>query len=257
MTTTDTTTPHSKTMLVTGASRGIGAATARLAAKHRYQVAVNYVTNELAAQAVVDSIIAAGGKAKSFKANVANNDEVIALFEAVDQTFGGVDVLVNNAGILETFSILDAEPDKVHRTFEANLFSLYYCSREAVKRMSTAQGGRGGVIINMSSAAAKLCSMPGGNAYSTSKAAVDGFNLSLANEVGNQGIRVNAIRPGLIATDIQNGRGGLAVAAELALTAVPMKRMGEPEEIAEAVIWLASEHASYVHGAVLDVGGGR
>lgn len=246
-----------KTMLITGAGRGIGAAAARLAAEHGYQVAVNYASNDEAAQAVVKSITLAGGKAKAFKANVADNNAVVELFRSVDEEFGGVDVLVNNAGILDTFSILDAEPDRIRRTFEANLFSLYYCSREAVKRMSTAQGGKGGVIVNMSSAAAKLCSMPGGNAYSASKAAVDGFNLSLANEVGAQGIRVNAIRPGLIATDMQNGRGGLEVAAQIASTAVPMRRMGQPEEVAQAIIWLASDQASYVHGAVLDVGGGR
>lgn len=246
-----------KTILITGGSRGIGAATALLAAKHGYQVAVNYASNEAAAQSVVQSIEALGGKAKAFKANVADNDAVVALFKAVDQTFGGLDVLVNNAGILETFSILEADPEKVSRTFESNLYSLYYCSREAVKRMSTDHGGRGGVIINMSSAAARLCSMPGGNAYSASKAAVDGFNLALAHEVGPQGIRVNGIRPGLIATDIQKGRGGLEVIQQMASVAVPMRRVGEPEEIAEAVIWLASEHASYVNGAVLDIGGGR
>ncbi|HEY7803243.1 MAG TPA: SDR family oxidoreductase [Orrella sp.] len=244
-------------MLITGGSRGIGAATARLAATHGYQVAVNYASNEAAAQAVVKEIEALGSKAKAFKADVTKDQEVVGLFQGVDEAFGGVDVLVNNAGILETFGILDADEARLRRTFEANLFSLYYCSREAVKRMSTDQGGAGGVIVNLSSAAAKLCSMPGGNAYSTSKAAVDGFNLSLANEVGAQGIRVNAIRPGLIATDIQNGRGGIEVAAELAKTAVPMRRIGQPEEIAQAIIWLASPAASYVHGAVLDVGGGR
>ena len=246
-----------KTMLITGASRGIGAATAVLAAKHGYQVAINYASNDAAAQSVIQSIQSMGGKAQAFKADVADNEAVVGMFKAIDDSFGRLDVLVNNAGILETFSILDADPDRVSRTFAANLFSLYYCGREAVKRMSTEHGGRGGVIINMSSVAARLCSMPGGNAYSASKAAVDGFNLALANEVGAQGIRVNAIRPGLIATDIQNGRGGLEVAAQLATATVPMKRMGEPEEIAEAVIWLASEHASYVHGATLDVGGGR
>lgn len=246
-----------KTMLITGAGRGIGAATAVLAAKHGYQVAVNYATNEVAAQTVIDAITAAGGTAKAFKADVTDNAAVVNLFKAVDDTFGALDVLVNNAGILETFSILEAEPEQVKRTFEANVFSLYYCSREAVRRMSTAHGGQGGCIINLSSAAAKLCSMPGGNAYSASKAAVEGFNLSLAHEVGDQGIRVNAIRPGLIATDMQNGRGGLEVAAQIARTVVPMKRMGEPSEIAEAAIWLASDQASYVHGAVLDVSGGR
>lgn len=246
-----------KTILITGGSRGIGAAIARLAASHGYRVAINYASHAAAAQTVVNDIKAAGGLALAFQADVTDSEAVTDLFKAVDQSFGGVDVLVNNAGILETFSITEADPDRVRRTFEANLFSLYYCSREAVKRMSTDLGGSGGVIINMSSAAAKLCSMPGGNAYSASKAAVDGFNLSLANEVGAQGIRVNAIRPGLIATDIQNGRGGIEVAAELAKTAVPMQRIGQPDEVAQAVIWLASPAASYIHGAVLDVGGGR
>ncbi len=246
-----------KTILITGASRGIGAATAKRAASAGYRVAVNYSTNATAAQAVVREIEAQGGQAVAFKADVTQSEQVTELFKAVDQTLGGIDVLVNNAGILETFKITEAQPEQVRRTFEANLFSLYYCSREAVKRMSTELGGKGGVIINMSSAAARLCNMPGGNAYSASKAAVNGFNLSLANEVAAQGIRVNAVSPGLIATDIQNGRGGIEVAAELATSAVPMRRIGQPEEIAEAVIWLASPAASYVHGAVLDVSGAR
>mgnify|MGYP000161344768 CR=1 FL=1 len=246
-----------KTILITGGSRGIGAACAKLAASHGYQVAINYANNEAAAQAVVDEITANGGRAQAFKADVTDDQAVTDLFKAVDAAFGGVDVLVNNAGILELFNINEADTARLMRTFTANVFSLYYCSREAVKRMSTDHGGKGGAIINLSSAAAKLCSMPGGNAYSTSKSAVDGFNLSLANEVGGQGIRVNAIRPGLIATDIQKDRGGIEVIAELAKTAVPIKRIGQPEEVAQAVIWLASPEASYVHGAVLDVGGGR
>lgn len=246
-----------KTMLITGGSRGIGAETAKLAAQHGYQVAINYLSNQAAAQSVVDAITAAGGTARAFQANVAISEEVNRLFEAVDQAFGTLDVLVNNAGILETFPITEAEPDKVMATFSANVFSLYYCCREAVKRMSTNHGGRGGAIVNMSSIAARLGSMPGGNAYSTSKAAVDGFNLALAHELGPQGIRVNAIRPGIIATDIQLNRGGLEKAAEIARATAPMRRMGQPEEVAQAVIWLASEAASYVHGAVIDVGGGR
>jgi NAD(P)-dependent dehydrogenase (short-subunit alcohol dehydrogenase family) len=247
----------SKTILITGGSRGIGAATAKLAAKHGYQVAINYVSNETAAQSVVDEIVGAGGRAQAFKADVSNNDEVMALFKAVDESFGSLDVLVNNAGVLETFNVSQADPARVKRTFEANVFSVYYCSREAVARMSTTNGGKGGAIVNMSSAAARLCSMPGGNAYSASKAAIDAFNLSLAFEVGAQGIRVNAIRPGLIATEIQNNRGGLEFTAQLAKTTVPMQRMGDAHEVAEAVIWLASDAASYVHGAVLDIGGGR
>lgn len=244
-------------MLITGGSRGIGAQTAKLAASHGYQVAINYLNNDKAAQLVVDEIVSLGGCAKAFKANVGDSEQVNELFQSVDQTFGALDVLVNNAGILETFPITEAEPEKVMTTFAANLFSLYYCCREAVKRMSTDLGGRGGVIINMSSVAARLGTMPGGNAYSTSKAAVDGFNLALAHELGPQGIRVNAIRPGIIATDIQIGRGGLQKAAEIARASAPLRRMGQPEEVAQAVLWLASDQASYVHGAVLDVGGGR
>lgn len=246
-----------KTMLITGGSRGIGAQTAKLAASQGYQVAINYLNNDKAAQLVVDEIVSEGGYAKAFKANVGDSEQVNQLFQSVDQTFGALDVLVNNAGILETFPITEAEPEKVMTTFAANVFSLYYCCREAAKRMSTNLGGRGGVIINMSSVAARLGTMPGGNAYSTSKAAVDGFNLALAHELGPQGIRVNAIRPGIIATDIQIGRGGLQKAAEIARASAPLRRMGQPEEVAQAVLWLASDQASYVHGAVLDVGGGR
>ena len=246
-----------KTMLITGASRGIGAETAKLAAQHGYQVAINYVSNDQAAKAVVNDISSAGGKARAFKADVSDSAQVDQLFQQLDEVFGGLDVLVNNAGILETFPITEAEPDKVMATFSANVFSLYYCCREAVKRMSTQSGGKGGAIINMSSIAARLGSMPGGNAYSASKAAADGFNLALSHELGPQGIRVNAIRPGIIATDIQLGRGGLEKAAEVARATAPLQRMGHPKEVAEAVIWLASDEASYVHGAVLDVGGGR
>jgi len=246
-----------KTMLITGASRGIGAQTAKLAAEHGYQVAVNYVSNQEAAQAVVQSIFAAGGKARAFQADVSSSDEVDRLFKEVDAAFGGLDVLVNNAGILQTFSIVDATPQHVEATYRANVYSLYFCSREAVKRMSKDLGGRGGVIVNVSSVAARLGTMPGGNAYSASKAAADGFNLALAHEVGPQGIRVNAVRPGIIATDIQASRGGIEKAAEIAASATSLRRIGQPEEIAQAIVWLASDAASYVHGTTLDISGGR
>jgi NAD(P)-dependent dehydrogenase (short-subunit alcohol dehydrogenase family) len=247
----------SKVMLITGASRGIGAQTARLAAARGYRVAVNYLSNTAAADELVKTINQEGGQAQAFKADVSDSDQVDRLFSEVDQVFGALDVLVNNAGILEAFPITEATPEKVTRTFGANLFSMYYCSREAVKRMSTFSGGKGGVIINMSSVAARLGNMPGGNAYSSSKAAADGFNLALANEVGPQGIRVCAIRPGIIATDIQAGRGGIEKAAEIAAVSATLGRIGQPEEIAQAVIWLASDAASYVHGTGLDVTGGR
>ncbi|MFY9347407.1 MAG: SDR family oxidoreductase [Orrella sp.] len=247
----------SKVMLITGASRGIGAKTAQLAAAQGWQVAVNFINNATAANDVVRSIQAQGGQAQAFQADVSDSDQVDRLFNDVDQAFGRLDVLVNNAGILETFAITEATPEKVNRSFAANIFSMYYCSREAVKRMSTRSGGSGGVIVNMSSIASRLGSMPQGNAYTSTKAAADGFNLALAHEVGPQGIRVCGIRPGIIATDIQAGRGGIEKAAEIAAVSTTLGRIGLPEEVAQTVIWLASDAASYVHGTLIDVGGGR
>lgn len=247
----------SKVMLITGASRGIGAQTALLAANNGYRVAVNYLNNATAAHEVVAAIHLAGGQAQTFQADVSDSNQVDRLFNEVDQAFGGIDVLVNNAGILDTFSITEATPENVTRSFAANIFSMYFCSREAVKRMSTLTGGSGGVIINMSSIAARLGSMPDGNAYSSSKAAADGFNLALAHEVGRQGIRVCAIRPGIIATDIQAGRGGIEKAAEIAAVSASLGRIGQPAEVAQTVLWLASDAASYVHGTLIDVAGGR
>jgi len=247
----------SKVMLITGASRGIGAKTAQLAASQGWRVAVNYISNATAADEVVRSIKTQGGQAQAFQADVSDSDQVDRLFNDVDQAFGRLDVLVNNAGILETFPITEATPEKVTRNFAANIFSMYYCSREAVKRMSTLLGGSGGVIVNMSSIASRLGSMPQGNAYTSTKAAADGFNLALAHEVGPQGIRVCGIRPGIIATDIQAGRGGIEKAAEIAAVSTTLGRIGLPEEVAQTVIWLASDAASYIHGTLIDVGGGR
>jgi len=247
----------SKVMLITGASRGIGAKTAQLAASQGWRVAVNYISNATAADEVVRSIKTQGGQAQAFQADVSDSDQVDRLFNDVDQAFGRLDVLVNNAGILETFPITEATPEKVTRSFAANIFSMYYCSREAVKRMSTLLGGSGGVIVNMSSIASRLGSMPQGNAYTSTKAAADGFNLALAHEVGPQGIRVCGIRPGIIATDIQAGRGGIEKAAEIAAVSATLGRIGLPEEVAQTVIWLASDAASYIHGTLIDVGGGR
>jgi NAD(P)-dependent dehydrogenase (short-subunit alcohol dehydrogenase family) len=247
----------SKVMLITGASRGIGAKTAQLAAAQGWRVAVNYINNETAANEVIRSIEVQGGQAQAFQADVSDSDQVDRLFNDVDQAFGRLDVLVNNAGILETFSITEATPAKVTRSFAANIFSMYYCSREAVKRMSTLSGGSGGVIVNMSSVAVRIGSMAGGNAYTSSKAAVDGFNLALAHEVGPQGIRVCGLRPGIIATEIQAGRGGIEKAAEIAVASATLGRIGQPEEVAQTVIWLASDAASYVHGTLVDVTGGR
>lgn len=247
----------SKIMLITGASRGIGAKTSLLAGAQGWQVAVNYLNNQTAANDVVRAIQSQGGQAQAFQADVSDSDQVDRLFNEIDHVFGRLDVLVNNAGIFKTFSITEATPDNVTRSFAANIFSMYYCTREAVKRMSTLSGGSGGVIVNLSSVAVRIGNIVGGNAYTSSKAAVDGFNLSLAHEVGPQGIRVCGLRPGIIATEMQDIRGGIEKAAEIAAATASLGRIGQPEEVAKTVIWLASEAASYVHGTLVDVTGGR
>lgn len=244
-------------MLVTGASRGIGAEIAVEAARQGWRVAVNYLHSKRAAEAVVGRIREAGGEAVALQADVSRLPEVERLFEDVDRTLGRLDALVNNAGILASFRITEVNEDNVAALYGANVFSAYYCAREAVRRMARSSGGRGGVIINMSSVAARLGGLGGGTAYAGSKGALDAFNLSLAKEVGPEGIRVNALRPGLIATEIHNVHGGLEQMEQLARTAVPMGRSGSASEVAQAVLWLASDAASYVHGAVLDVAGGR
>jgi NAD(P)-dependent dehydrogenase (short-subunit alcohol dehydrogenase family) len=246
-----------KVMLITGSSRGIGAQTAKLAAQSGYRVAINYQNNQATAQAVVNQIVREGGQAEAFQADVADPASVERLFKAVDQAFGRLDVLVNNAGIFELFPIPQATPERIERSFRTNVFGLFYCASAAIERMSKDLGGQGGVIINVSSVAARIGSITGGSIYTASKAAVDGFNLSLAHEVGPQGIRVVGVRPGIIATDMQAARGGIDKAAEFASSATSLKRMGQPEEIAQAIVWLASDAASYVHGAMLDVSGGR
>ena len=244
-------------MLVTGASRGIGAEIARLAGRSGYSVGVNYHRSEKAALALVEEIRAAGSKAVAFQADAGQLPEVERMFETLDRELGTLDVLVNNAGILPNFRVDTADENRMDEVFRANVFSAFYCSREAVRRMSTAHGGRGGAIVNMSSVAARLGGLSGGAAYAASKAALDTFTIALAKEVGLEGIRVNALRPGLIATDIHDAHGGLAQMEQLAKTAVPLGRSGTAREIAEAALWLASGAASYVHGAILDVSGGR
>ena len=228
------------------------------AAKEGYQVAVNYQNSKEAAERVVAQIQADGGRAVAIQGNVGKSEDVVRVFQEVDDKLGTLDVLVNNAGILASYRVDQLDEDNLIKTFEANVFSAFYCSREAVRRMSTAHGGRGGNIINMSSVAARLAAaVAGGSVYAASKGAIDVFNLALAKEVGLEGIRVNGIRPGLIDTEIHAPRGGLDKMHELAKTGVPMGRTGLPEEVAEAVIWLASDAASYVHGSVIEVAGGR
>lgn len=248
---------NSKVMLVTGASRGIGAEIALLAGQRGWRVGVNYLRSAAAAHEVVDRIRAEGGEAVALQADVGELEQVVRMFAQLDQAFGRCDALVNNAGILANFRVDAVDENNVADVFRANVFSAYYCAREAVRRMSTAHGGIGGVIINMSSVAARLGGLGGGTAYAASKGAIDSFNLALAKEVGPEGIRVVALRPGLISTEIHNLHGGIAKMEAMARTAVPLGRAGSAREVAEAALWLASEAASYVHGTVVDVAGGR
>ena len=244
-------------ILITGASRGIGAAIARLAGSKGWQVGVNYHRSAQAAEALVRDISSSGGQAVALQADVSRLAQVKALFAGFDAAFGTPDVLINNAGMLASYPITEADEDKLAALFGANVFGAYFCAREAVLRMARSRGGPGGVIVNMSSVAARLGGLGGGTAYAGSKGALDAFNLALAREVGSEGIRVNALRPGLIATEIHNVHGGIAQMQQLARTAVPMGREGTADEVAHVALWLASEEASYVHGAVIDVAGGR
>lgn len=244
-------------MLVTGASRGIGASTARAAAKAGYRVGVNYHRSEAAARTLVDSIVAEGGEAVAIQADVGRLSEVERLFRELDAAFGQLDVLVNNAGVLGNFRVDTLDERLLGAMFEANVFSMFYCAREAVRRMSTAHGGRGGAIVNLSSVASRLGGLAGGSAYAASKGAIDSFTLALAKEVGGEGIRVNALRPGLISTDIHDIHGGAEHLARLSRATVPLGRPGSADEVAAAVLWLASDGASYIHGTVVDVAGGR
>jgi NAD(P)-dependent dehydrogenase (short-subunit alcohol dehydrogenase family) len=243
-----------KVMVVTGGSRGIGASVARLAGKVGYKVAVNYVKNAKAADEVVQAIVKGGGTAVALRADVGVQEDVVRLFDQVDETLGKVDVLVNNAGILGKCRVEDMTESVVMDIFRSNVFSMYFCSREAVRRMSTKHGGRGGAIVNMSSVASRLGGLGGGSHYAATKGAIDSFSLALAKEVGLEKIRVNTVRPGLIETDIHDSHGGVNPDhAKL----VPMGRWGDADEVARAVLWLASEDASYVHAAIIDVSGGR
>lgn len=244
-------------MLVTGASRGIGAEIALLAGRKGYRVGVNYLRSKDAALAVVKAIEAGGGQAVALQADVGRLDQVQAMFKRLDETFGVPDVLVNNAGVLANFRVDAVDDNNLMELFRANVFSAYFCACQAIARMSTAHGGKGGVIINMSSVAARTGGLGGGAAYAATKGAIDSFNLALAKEVGAEGIRVNAIRPGLISTEIHNLHGGLAQMQAMAKTAVPLGRAGSALEVAEVALWLASDSASYVHGSIIDVAGGR
>jgi len=246
-----------KVIVITGASRGIGAATARLAAARGYAVCVNYLKNQAAAKAVVADIEAAGGQAIAVAADVASETQVVDLFNTVDRQLGTLTALVNNAGILETQMRVDEmDAARLNRIFAANVTSCFLCAREAVRRMSTRHGGSGGAIVNVSSAAARLGAAGEYVDYAASKGAVDTFTIGLSREVATEGIRVNAVRPGFIYTDI-HASGGEPGRVDRVKDSVPMKRGGRPEEVAHAILWLLSDEASYATGTFIDLAGGR
>ena len=244
-------------VLITGASRGIGAATALLCARRGYDVAVNYARDALAAAGVVAQVQALGRRALAIAADVSREDDVLRLFATVDGELGPLAALVNNAGVVDVAARVDEmSSERLTRMFAVNVLGTLLCAREAVRRMSTRHGGAGGAIVNLSSAAARL-GAPGQYVdYAAAKGAVDVFTLGLAREVASEGIRVNAVRPGIIATDIHASGGQPDRAAQLA-PQVPMRRAGSADEVAQAIVWLLSDAASYTTGAVIDVSGGR
>jgi len=244
-------------MLITGASRGIGAATARLAAQQGYALCLNYHQRADAANAVLEQVRGLGVTAIAVQADVADETQVLHMFEAIDREFGRLDVLVNNAGMLEQQMRLEQmDAARWTRVLGANVIGSFLCAREAIKRMSTRHGGRGGAIVNLSSVAARLGAPGEYIDYAAAKGAIDSMTRGLAKEVASEGIRVNAVRPGVIHTDI-HAAGGEPDRVERVKASVPMGRGGQAEEIAEAILWLASEQASYTSGALLDVAGGR
>ncbi|MEM7771468.1 MAG: SDR family oxidoreductase [Cyanobacteria bacterium P01_A01_bin.37] len=244
-------------MIITGGSRGIGAATACLAAERGYAVCVNYRRNQDAADNVVSSITQGGGRAIAIAADVASDHDVIHLFEAVDEQLGTVTALVNNAGTLEKQARVESmDAARLNRVFATNITGSFLCAREAIKRMSTRHGGVGGAIVNVSSVAARLGSSGEYVDYAASKGAIDTLTIGLAKEVADEGIRVNAVRPGFIYTDI-HASGGEPNRVERVKEFVPMKRGGQAIEVANAILWLLSAEASYTTGAFIDIAGGK
>ncbi|WP_211441696.1 SDR family oxidoreductase [Collimonas humicola] len=244
-------------MIVTGGGRGIGAATALLAAARGYAVCVNYVHSRSAAESVAAAIRGSGGEALAVAGDVAVEADVMALFQAVDGQLGKVTALVNNAGILERqMRVEEMDVARLQRVLNTNVVGSFLCAREAVRRMSTRFGGEGGAIVNLSSMAAKLGGPGEYVDYAASKGAIDAMTIGLAKEVADQGIRVNAVRPGVIYTEI-HASGGEPDRVERVKDSVPMRRGGSAEEVARAVLWLLSEEASYCTGTIIDVSGGR
>ena len=244
-------------VMITGGGRGIGAATARLAARRGYAVCVNYLRNRAAAEAVAQDIRGGGGQAVAVRGDVAVEEDVARLFEECDRALGPLTALVNNAGIVERQSRVEAmDGARLQRMFATNVIGAFLCAREAIRRMSTKHGGQGGAIVNISSGAARLGSPGEYVDYAASKGAIDTMTLGLARELAEEGIRVNCVRPGFVHTDI-HASGGEPNRIERLRDGIPMKRGGDPEEVARAVLWLLSDEASYSTGAILDVTGGR
>jgi len=244
-------------VLITGGSRGIGAAAALAAARAGYAVALSFRQDGHAAQSVVRAIEALGGQALAIQADVAQEDSVLALFAAADAAWGRLDALVNNAGVVDVACRVDAmSVGRLRRMFDTNVLGSFLCAREAVLRMSTRHGGRGGGIVNVSSAAARLGSPGQYVDYAASKGAIDSFTLGLSKEVAAEGIRVNAVRPGIIDTEI-HASGGEPNRAQLLGAQVPMQRPGSADEVAQAIVWLLGPHSSYTTGTLLEVSGGR
>jgi NAD(P)-dependent dehydrogenase (short-subunit alcohol dehydrogenase family) len=246
----------SKTILITGASRGIGRAAAILAGQKGWSVGVNYIGNKAAADEVVAAIMAAGGKAKAIQGDVASEADVIAMFKQTEE-LGPLDGLVVNAGIVAPASkLMDIDTERLKRMFDVNILGAYVCAREGVRRMARSRGGKGGSIVILSSAAARLGGPSEYVDYAGSKGAMDTLTIGLSKEVGPEGVRVNAVRPGLIETDIHASGGQPDRAQRLGVMA-PLGRPGTADEVGESIVWLLSDAASYVTGALLDVTGGR
>lgn len=249
-------TPRNPVALITGASSGIGAATAVRAAERGYDVAFTYLSQQHLAEAVADNIAALGRQVIFTPVDLSREADILAWFAQVDAQFGQIDLLVNNAAILRQKLFATIEATELQHLFAVNVIGSFLCAREAVKRMSTANGGQGGAIINVSSAAARIGSPFEYIDYAATKGAIDSFTLGLAKEVVSEGIRVNAVRPGIINTGM-HAKGGEPGRVERVAPSVPMQRAGEPDEIANAILWLASAEASFTTGTILDVAGGR
>ncbi len=246
-----------RVLLITGGSRGIGAATALLAAQDGWAVAVNYANNQAAANQVVQAIAQAGGQAIAVQGDVADEAQIVRMFATVDQQLGRVTGLVNNAGVVDvTARVEDMSWQRLERMMRINVLGSFACAKEAIRRMSTRHGGQGGVIVNLSSVAARLGAPAQYVDYAASKGAIDTFTVGLAKELATENIRVNAVRPGVIDTDI-HASGGLPNRARDLAPQIPMQRPGTAEETAQAIVWLLSDKASYVTGTCLDVTGGR